>query len=290
MPVAVAELGVPGLRVTHAAAFDATQCRSDLVTIDGTPLPVRLAGDTAAAARLQPFGLESCAPAVTLGAGRHEIVTATGRAVGIDVDRLVLQSRWATPPPLGAARVDVVASSRTSYRLRVTGATPGQPFWLVLGQSHNAGWHASGDLGPPKLVDGYANGWLVRPTSAAPMDVTLTWTPQRGVDIALVVSALGLLLCLALSVRRPFRRAAAGVVVALVWRRHGRLAVGLAGAALVGATGVYVAWAQHRYRYPPEFEWPTFFPRAHSLALAALALLGATAVAEIVQRRRLPTD
>jgi hypothetical protein len=339
MPVAVAELGVPGLRVTHAAAFDATQCRSDLVTIDGTPLPVRLAGDTAAAARLQPFGLESCAPAVTLGAGRHEIVTATGRDVGIDVDRLVLQSRWATPPPVGAARVDVVASSRTSYRLRVTGATPGEPFWLVLGQSHNAGWHASGDLGPPKLVDGYANGWLVRPTSAAPMDVTLTWTPQRGVDIALVLSALGLLLGLALSVRRPFRRAAAvsvssacsgtpnspkavgapavavaaaavvtgavaafvldpvdgvvaaaGVVVALVWRRHGRLAVGLAGAALVGATGVYVAWAQHRYRYPPEFEWPTFFPRAHSLALAALALLGATAVAEIVQRRRLPTD
>jgi hypothetical protein len=171
------------------------------------------------------------------------------------------------------------------------------------------------------------------------MDVTLTWTPQRGVDVALVLSALGLLLCLALALRRPRQPhppqplsatfpaysagdwpkasgvvavviaavvtgavaafvldpvdgvvAAAGVVVALVWRRHGRLAVGLAGAALVGATGVYVAWAQHRYRYPPEFEWPTFFPRAHSLALAALALLGATAVAEIVQRRRLPTD
>jgi hypothetical protein len=79
--------------------------------------------------------------------------------------------------------------------------------------------------------------------------------------------------------------AAVGVVVALVWRRHGRTAVGLAGAGLVAAAGAYVAWAQQRYRYPPEFEWPTFFPRAHTLALAALALLGATAVAEIVQRR-----
>jgi hypothetical protein len=334
MPVAIADLGVPGLRVSPApAAFDSTQCRTDLVSIDGTPVPVRLTGDTAAAARLEPFTVEPCEPASTLGAGRHEIVTAIGRDVGIDVDRLVLQSRWETRPAGAAPTVEVVGSSRTSYTLRVTGATPGEPFWLVLGQSHNAGWHASGGLGPPKLVDGYANGWLVRPASSAPMDVTLTWTPQRGVNVALILSALGLLLCLGLAARRAPRRsgtwngaistpvqaperaglvvaaaivtgavaafvldpvdgaiAALGVVVALVWRRHGRLAVGLAGAALVAATGVYVAWAQHRYRYPPEFEWPTFFPRAHTLALAALALLGATAVAEIVQRRSRSTD
>jgi hypothetical protein len=341
MPVAIAELGVPGLRVSTApAAFDSTQCRADLLSIDGRPVPVRLAGDTAAAARLEPFTVESCEPATTLDAGRHEIVTAIGRDVGIDVDRLVLQSRWEARPASAAPRVDVVGSSRTSYDLRVTGATPGQAFWLVLGQSHNAGWHASGGLGPPRLVDGYANGWLVRPSSSAPLDITLTWTPQRGVNLALILSALGLLLCLALAVRRLSRPgvvasavsgttpapgtdncrkplsvpvvvlaalvtgavasfvldpvdgaiAAAGVVVALVWRRYGRLAVGLAAAALVAATGAYVAWAQHRYRYPPEFEWPTFFPRAHTLALAALALLGATAVAEIVQRRSRSTD
>jgi hypothetical protein len=334
MPVAVAELGVPGLRATDARpAFDSTQCRTDLVSVDGRPVAVRLTGDTAAAARLEPFALEPCdgSETLALAAGRHHVVTATGRDNGIDVDRLVLQSNWTPSPPASVEppKVDVVGSSRTSYTLRVTGATPGEPFWLVLGQSHNAGWHASDGLGRPRLVDGYANGWLVRPTSAAPMDITLTWTPQRGVDIALILSALGFLLCVGLAVRRQPAQpeplsvssarhavpnspkpavgvaaavvtgavaafvldpvdgviAAVGVVVALVWRRRGRTAVGLAGAGLVAAAGAYVAWAQQRYRYPPEFEWPTFFPRAHTLALAALALLGATAVAEIVQRR-----
>ena len=79
--------------------------------------------------------------------------------------------------------------------------------------------------------------------------------------------------------------AAAGVIVSLSAPRL-RVVVGLAAAALVAAAGIYVAWAQARYGYPPEFEWPTFFPRAHSLALAALALLGAHAVAELVDRVR----
>jgi hypothetical protein len=326
MPVAVAELGIPGLRIARAGGEFDRRCRDDLVAIDGRPLAVRLVGTSAGAEALEPLVVEPCTGVPELGAGRHEIVTAVGRDAGVDVDRLVLTSAWRARPATAAPRVEVRGSSRTSYRLRVTGATPGQPFWLVLGQSHNTGWHASDDLGEPQLVDGYANGWLVRPTSTAPIDVTLTWTPQRMVNVALALSALGVLLCLVLAVRRPRARptaegdaavyltgtsrhhprgvtparaavaavvtgavaavvltpfagltAAAGVVVA-TRVRHGRLVVTLAAAALVAAVGIYVAWAQARYGYPPEFEWPTFFPRAHTLALHALALLGASAV------------
>ena len=90
----------------------------------------------------------------------------------------------------------------------MTGAQPGKPFWLVLGQSLSPGWTANatgvGDLGEPRLVDGYANGWLVTPSSSA-FDVTLTWTPQTKVWIALVLSAVALLACLVLALW-PFGR------------------------------------------------------------------------------------
>jgi len=91
--------------------------------------------------------------------------------------------------------------------VRVT--ADGTPFWLVLGQSHNAGWsaHVRGggvkgtrSLGPPVLVDGFANGWAVPAGLRGPLTVTLDWTPQHTVDLALLLSAAALLLCLALAV------------------------------------------------------------------------------------------
>jgi hypothetical protein len=87
---------------------------------------------------------------------------------------------------------------------------------MVLGESTNSGWHATTgtgtDLGAPQLVDGYANGWLVTPTSPGhDMVVNLEWTPQRWVGAALVVSATALVVCLVLACwpRRMRRRPAA---------------------------------------------------------------------------------
>ena len=59
------------------------------------------------------------------------------------------------------------------------------------------------DLGPPQLVDGFANGWHVTAadlhTLGGPgFTVELTWTPQREVWAALAVSGATLLLCLVL--------------------------------------------------------------------------------------------
>ena len=112
----------------------------------------------------------------------------------------------------------VVHNGRTKVELRVHGAEPGTPFWLVLGQSQNAGWKATvadadgtvvsgpGD-GRSTLVDGYANGWLVVPNGST-FDVTLDWTPQRTVWVALAISAAALVACLVLAVvaRRRRRR------------------------------------------------------------------------------------
>ena len=74
-------------------------------------------------------------------------------------------------------------------------------------------------LGPSELVDGFTNGWPVstadlRALRAGPsgsFTVSLTWTPQRQVWEALIISLVTLLVCLALALlplRRRLRRRA----------------------------------------------------------------------------------
>ncbi|HMA45865.1 MAG TPA: discoidin domain-containing protein, partial [Frankiaceae bacterium] len=231
LPVAFAEVGAAGLRVPPAPSQVPSPCRADLLTVDGRPVGVRVAGSGAAAASRQGLRLSGCGAALRLGPGPHVVRTTPGRVSGLDVDRLLLASAAggsAAPAAgpvgsaapagrvLGAPRVSVRSQGRTSYALRVSGARPGQPFWLMLGQSLSRGWtgRAGGrPLGAPTLVDGYANGWLLTP-AAASFDVTLTWTPQRRVRVALGLSAVGLLACLVLAVGPPRRRRVPSAVAA----------------------------------------------------------------------------
>ena len=93
----------------------------------------------------------------------------------------------------------ILDSGETSYDLKIH--TDGKPFWLVLGQSHSEGWNAEilgqGSLGPPTLINGYANGWLVRPGHAGTLAVKLKFTPQdlvwwlMGLSVLAVVACLG---------------------------------------------------------------------------------------------------
>ena len=129
-------------------------------------------------------------------------------------------------------RVKVDGKGSTKIDLTVSGARKGTPFWLVLGESNNAGWEATVDgtnVGESTLVDGYANGWLVDPSAAGggPITIHLRWTAQRLVWIGLAVSALAVVACLALVAIDPGRR-----------RRSPPGAVGWSAPALDLATGV----------------------------------------------------
>ena len=219
-PVAIAELGIPGLRVGPAPASMPGRCQSDLLSIDGRPVPVRVTGPASGAPNLSGLAVTPCdpsdpsrVPAITLARGEHVVRTSEGVRTGVQLDRVVLASAAGGQPlpvaggrvtglgraPLPAPAVTIVSNSATRVRVHVSGA--GSPFWLVLGQSHSEGWKATvahaGSLGPSRLVDGYANGWLVRPSHAA-FDVVLEWTPQRQVWAALWISLLAALACLAL--------------------------------------------------------------------------------------------
>ncbi len=93
--------------------------------------------------------------------------------------------------------------------MRATVDRTNRPFWLVLGQSYSKGWKATvngRDLGSPQVLDGFGNAWLVRPHGRGTMAVTFTFTPQKSVWVASVISGFALLLCAALALFARRRR------------------------------------------------------------------------------------
>ena len=97
------------------------------------------------------------------------------------------------PPPRSST------PTATTIHATVTGVdtSPGAvPFDFILGESINKGWTATVGGGPawckPVLIDAFANGWRIDPAAVAQyvhdgqLDVTLTWTPQKSVDWAVL--------------------------------------------------------------------------------------------------------
>ena len=216
-PVGIAELGIPGLTVPPVPERFSNDCRENLLEVDGQPVGLRLRGSTADAVARGALSVEPCGSgldALRLGDGDHLLRAAQGKRTGIDLDRLALHSEPRRAPAAAAAppTVEVTHDGRSSVDVDVSGAT--EPFWLVLGQSDNAGWTASVDggdsLGHSTLIDGYANGWYIDPHGRSDFSVSLEWEPQRGVWLALALSVLFVLLCLVVAVV-GWRRARARV-------------------------------------------------------------------------------
>ncbi len=215
MPVAIAEIGIPGVQISEPDQALPPVCRHDLVTIDGMPYPVRVGGTSAHALERGELDVEPCsAEPLMLTKGEHEIRTAPGRLSGFDIDRLVMLSDrggvaqtldgWAASTPArrpveDAPRLDVTTHSPTRRSIQVT---PGgeETFWLVLGESHNDGWTAripGVKPAPPRLIDGFANGWLVTaPKGGLPFAVELEWTPQQRAWQGIQASLIGVVVCL----------------------------------------------------------------------------------------------
>jgi arabinofuranan 3-O-arabinosyltransferase len=221
MPVAIAELGIPGVVAPPVPDTFDSGCRSDLLTIDGTAVPLRVTGTTADAVARKPLTVTPCGTgpddAIALDAGEHVVETGIGRDLGIDLDRILLASeaggaplpaveRDLVPRPVGPTTA-VTYAGRVSYDVDVGDADG--PFWLAVGQSWNEGWRAEVDgrsLGAPQVIDGYGAGWLVDPGDADEVSIHVEWVPQRIVWIAIAVSAIAVLVCLGLVVlarRRP---------------------------------------------------------------------------------------
>jgi arabinofuranan 3-O-arabinosyltransferase len=219
MPIGIAELGIPGVQSPPQPARFDSGCRTDLLTVDGTPVPLQVSGSTHDALQRQKLTVAPCdddpSVAISLDAGEHVVRTGTGRDLGIDIDRLLFASDPGgpagptsgdtDPAPAGPA-VSNEQTERVSYEADV--ASDGTPFWVAVGESWNDGWRATADghdLGSPQVIDGYGSGWLVQPDGAGTVHIAVDWAPQRLVWVSLALSALGVLLCL--------------VLIAVGWRR-----------------------------------------------------------------------
>jgi arabinofuranan 3-O-arabinosyltransferase len=220
--VGLVRAGGAPLRVAPMPTKLPPSCRTDLATVAGLPAPMIAVGTTADAEAGRPLELRPCDAGVSgeaLPKGTSRVLTTDGATTGLDVDLLVLDSPATQPSPARASgatatgttgttdttgtapKLTATRTSRDAYDMRAEGAS--HPYWLVLGQSINDGWHltANGkDLGPPMLVNGYANGWRIDPkvVGTGPVSYRLEWTPQRLVWISIVISVLGLLACIAL--------------------------------------------------------------------------------------------
>lgn len=213
-PAAIVDVGLPPVPgASDDAPLDDT-CRDDLVSVDGRPVAVRLDGTVGAARSGRSVEFRSCDGTVTVDDGQQLLTTAAGGEFLID--QLVLSSAAGGGPglntldqPLPSGPVGPATTTerpgRNDHRVDVAGAT--EPYWVVLGQSFSSGWRATTadgtDLGPPTLLNGFANGWRVDPAElGADLRIDLTWTPQRFVWFGIAVSVIGVLVCLLLALRR----------------------------------------------------------------------------------------
>ncbi|HTZ10622.1 MAG TPA: hypothetical protein VMB72_16230, partial [Acidimicrobiales bacterium] len=74
-------------------------------------------------------------------------------------------------------------------------------------------------------------------------------------------------------------------VPAVVWRR-GRVVLALGAVGLVAALDVVMTRGQALSRWPAQFDWPTHFASAGTLAWLAIVALAADAVVQEVRTRR----
>ncbi|HEV3328288.1 MAG TPA: alpha-(1-_3)-arabinofuranosyltransferase family protein [Acidimicrobiales bacterium] len=250
LPIGIAEITMPGVSPGTTPTLLAGRCTGGLLTIDGTDVPVRITGSTSHSLVQGAAQVTGCGGPVRLSSGTHVLKTAPGYRTGWNLDTLMLRSGSTAASGVAAmAKVTHVAWT-SPVSLHATLSRQSRPSWLVLNQSYSRGWQASvdgHDLGAPMLLDGGFTAWRLGATPKG-ATVAITWAPQQTVDLALLLSLLGLALVVACIVRGGRRQ---------------RLAT--------EEGDESVRW--------PALSWPWRQRAAPTLVLAALATVAAMAIA-----------
>ena len=195
-PVAITEIDF-GVPLATALPPSRPECSTDLIWLNGQPVPVRI--DVASGS-----GQPCDHAALLLQSGTHLLrSTSSETAPGLRVDQVHLrpvQAAGNSAPAVSAGRSDPQLSLQEQTRLRrsVEIANCAPSCWLILGEGHNAAWHAEvagRSLGPPIVVDGGFNGWLITPEdlTANVVRVEMRWTAQTPLSVAFGISGLFLL-------------------------------------------------------------------------------------------------
>ncbi len=183
-----------------------------ILEIDGRPVDLRL--EPGVLARRGQFDLVGSA--LTIAAGTRQLVTALPEdGCGLTVERIVLSDRVGpvAGPDAPAPNASIESSTDTSLQLNVGRLR--SPMWLDLGVSYDDDWVGTGlpDLGPATLLNGHSVAWLVPSETAEPFVFAARWTPQRVVNVGVIVSAVAMLIAVGLAVVPTRRRRRSATVV-----------------------------------------------------------------------------
>lgn len=308
LPAAVTE--IDGIQRADARRTAIATCQTGLLRIDGRPVGLRFGEEIAERLRNgEAVDVPLCGEAVevlTLEQGSHRVESVDGSRTGIDVDQIVLRSvdtdeaesgggtsaaSGTTTGPVGVR----IERSRTTRTADVEACPTG--CWLILGEGYNPAWSATTadgvSLGPPRQVSGGFNGWWLEPSDTE-QTVVMTWTPQRSLDVALLVAATGVLACLALALSDRRVRRSTFVVppprLALVPAAVDRQRARVGAVALVVAAALFIAPAWALIALVPAVLYATFRrPAALVLAAAAgAAMIGLLVIARQYRFRYFP--
>jgi len=286
--------------------------------MDGVDVPVKITGTTSDALARQPLLATPCtSPIIELSAGDHIMRTSNGIDTGIDLDQSSLQSvipGATTPVSAGPTAADISSlpniesdpTGRVSYR--VTSTNGDSPYFLVLGQSLSDGWTAKirggASLGAPTLIDGFANGWVIDPSAVGQsIVIDLEWTPQKAVNIALVISAvwLALLLIAAGLLTMKRRRSATAAITpeapqpvpeSLLWPTTGHTAATLGAVLASGLLAAFIGGVTVGAIVTVLAAVSGFRPRGRLILVAATlgSMIGVVTLYVVLHlRRRLPS-
>jgi hypothetical protein len=206
-PVGIKEISSDGWSQFSLPALFDTGCRSDLLSLNGQAVPLRLSGSTSAALAGLVIEAEVCSNSpISLSVGEHRMSSTSGLNTGWDVDTVIF--RDSDRKPVGIAE-PVITDFKRGQRI-IQGLNCPSGCWLEVFDGWNIGWSASlGDtrLTEPRSSTGGRNVWFL--DSAEPTaTIKLVWTPQKFMWWALAISLSTLVALAVLALRSNKHRLA----------------------------------------------------------------------------------
>jgi len=202
--IGISEVHIPGVHPLPITSITPLPCSRGQASLDGHPLPIRPVGTVGDFLAGKELPLTTCdGLPVELDSGTHDLAVGGG----LQPDVIMLRSGVVRPFEDSESLPDVRATHNAGgqYRIQVSGAKG--PYYLVLGQNWDTEWGASiqgKDLGPPSLLDGYSAGWRV--DRAGSYLITVRYRKQAAYELALLVSAVTLFVCVGLMAWSLLRR------------------------------------------------------------------------------------
>ncbi|MEO1059416.1 MAG: hypothetical protein AAFY28_21120, partial [Actinomycetota bacterium] len=318
LPSAIAELTAEAIGVRQPATATNTTidwdcARPALFEVDGAAVPVGFTAGAGALAAGAPAHAIPCTE-VDLDAGQRRLASTNRRAAGLTVDRIVLAESGVPVLDQPPAPQVTVTNDGTRRRTVDVGPCP-EACWLVLGEGYNTAWSATIDgeqLDGPQLVDGGFNGWQLPPSTDA-VTVTMRWTMQWPVTFGLTLSAVGVVIAVAIVLltsrlssmafaarprlvradaprrrsrwRGPTLVAAcallispwAGAAALAIWAfgigRRWRRGFEVVGLLAAVVVAVWVYWIERRDAPFPNAGWTTAFDHLNTMALFAVVAI-----------------